>query len=77
MERVVFDDKVVTAAGVSAGIDLALRLAARISGDEVAQQIQLMLEYDPLPPYDSGSPTKAPDRLVSRMRAESRFLRSG
>lgn len=77
LQRVVFDGKVVTAAGVSAGIDMALRLASFIAGDEVAQAIQLMLEYDPQPPFDSGSPTKAPDAIVSKMRANSRFLRSG
>ena len=46
-ERVVFDGKYVTAAGVSAGIDMGLALAGRIAGDEVAQAIQLMIEYDP------------------------------
>jgi transcriptional regulator GlxA family with amidase domain len=74
---VVFDGKVVTAAGVSAGIDMALRLASRIAGDEVAQTIQLGLEYDPQPPFDAGSPTKAPERIVARLRSASRFLRSG
>ena len=77
LERVVFDGKVVTAAGVSAGIDMALRLASRIAGDEVAQTIQLGLEYDPQPPFDAGSPTKAPERIVARLRSASRFLRSG
>jgi transcriptional regulator GlxA family with amidase domain len=77
LERVVFDGKVVTAAGVTAGIDLALRLAARIAGDEVAQSIQLSLEYDPQPPFDAGSPTRAPESIVARLRANSRFLRSG
>jgi putative intracellular protease/amidase len=59
-ERVVFDGNVVTGAGVSAGIDFALTLAARIAGDEVAQTIQLGIEYDPSPPFDCGSPDKAP-----------------
>jgi transcriptional regulator GlxA family with amidase domain len=77
LERVVFDGKVVTAAGVSAGIDMALRLASRIAGDEVAQAIQLGLEYDPQPPFDAGSPTKAPEEIVAKARANSRFLRSG
>src|SRR3954453_10270197 len=58
-ERVVEDGKVITAAGVSAGIDMALTLAARIAGDEVAQAIQLGMEYDPAPPFDAGSPSKA------------------
>lgn len=72
-ERVVFDGKVVTGAGVSAGIDMALALAARIAGDEVAQAIQLGIEYDPQPPFDAGSPHKAPDAVVERLRTGSRF----
>lgn len=67
-ERVVVDGKVVTAAGVSAGIDMALTLAARIAGDEVAQAIQLGIEYDPEPPFDTGSPEKAPPALVEMVR---------
>jgi putative intracellular protease/amidase len=73
-ERVVFDGKLVTAAGVSAGIDMALALAARIAGDSVAQAIQLGIEYDPQPPFDAGSPEKAPAEIVARMRANSRFV---
>jgi putative intracellular protease/amidase len=57
--RVVEQGRVVTAAGVSAGIDMALVLASRIAGDEVAQAIQLGIEYDPQPPFDCGSPAKA------------------
>jgi putative intracellular protease/amidase len=57
--RVVAQGKVVTAAGVSAGIDMALWLAAQIAGDEVAKAIQLGIEYDPQPPFDSGSIAKA------------------
>jgi putative intracellular protease/amidase len=72
-ERVVFDGKLVTAAGVSAGIDMALTLAARIAGDQVAQAIQLGIEYDPQPPFDAGSPTKAPADVVALLRARSRF----
>jgi putative intracellular protease/amidase len=72
-ERVVFDGKIVTAAGVSAGIDMGLALAARIAGDEVAQGIQLGIEYDPQPPFDAGSPAKAPAELVERLRDDSRF----
>ncbi len=59
-QRVVFDGKIVTGAGVSAGIDMALALAERIAGPEVAQAIQLGIEYDPQPPFDAGSPEKAP-----------------
>lgn len=72
-ERVVFEGKLVTAAGVSAGIDMALELAARIGGDRLAQTIQLGLEYDPQPPFDAGSPHKAPAEIVAAMRARSRF----
>lgn len=68
-ERVVFDGDVVTAAGVSAGIDMALALAARVAGPEVAQAIQLGIEYDPDPPFDSGSPAKAPPQIVELVRA--------
>jgi transcriptional regulator GlxA family with amidase domain len=71
-ERYVFDGKVVTAAGVSAGIDMALALAARIAGPEIAQAIQLGIEYDPQPPFDCGSPTKAPAQIVEMVRATLR-----
>ncbi|HST54536.1 MAG TPA: DJ-1/PfpI family protein [Solirubrobacteraceae bacterium] len=73
-ERVVFDGKIVTAAGVSAGIDMALALAAKIAGDQRAQAIQLGIEYDPQPPFDAGSPQKAPRELVELLRANSRFV---
>jgi putative intracellular protease/amidase len=73
-ERVVFDGKYVTAAGVSSGIDMGLTLAGRVAGDEVAQAIQLMTEYDPQPPYDAGSVDRAPAALVSKLRSRSRFL---
>jgi putative intracellular protease/amidase len=59
-QRVVTSGRIVTGAGVSAGIDLALTLAADIAGPEVAQTIQLAIEYDPHPPFDAGSPSKAP-----------------
>ncbi len=72
-ERVVFDGKLVTAAGVSAGIDMALTLAASIAGDTVAQAIQLGIEYDPQPPFDAGSPHKAPAEVVELLRNLSRF----
>ncbi len=73
-ERVVFDGKYVTAAGVSAGIDMALTLIDRVAGNMAAQAIQLGLEYDPRPPYDSGSPAKAPSPMVASMRENSRFF---
>ncbi|WP_406064127.1 DJ-1/PfpI family protein [Streptomyces sp. NBC_01077] len=69
-ERVVFDGKYVTAAGVSSGIDMALHLLGRIGGDELAQTIQLLTEYDPQPPYDAGSPDKAPAAIVAHWRGE-------
>jgi putative intracellular protease/amidase len=72
-ERVVFDGKLVTAAGVSAGIDMALTLAARVAGEAVAQAIQLAIEYDPEPPFDAGSPQKAPVQIVELLRSRSRF----
>jgi transcriptional regulator GlxA family with amidase domain len=75
-ERVVFDGKIVTAAGVSAGIDMALALAARIAGEDVAQAIQLGIEYDPQPPFDAGSPTTAPQQIVQLLRDRSRFHES-
>ena len=74
-ERYVFDGKYATAAGVSAGIDMALALAARIAGDEVAQRIQLGIEYDPQPPFNAGSPETAPPHIVAEFRAASRFSR--
>jgi putative intracellular protease/amidase len=69
LERVVERGKVITAAGVSSGIDMALLLAARIAGDDVAQGIQLGIEYDPQPPFDAGSPAKAPAHVVAAVRA--------
>ncbi|MFJ4682132.1 DJ-1/PfpI family protein [Streptomyces sp. NPDC088789] len=72
-ERVVCDGKYVTAAGVSSGIDMGLTLLGRIAGDDVARTVQLGTEYDPQPPYDAGSPEKAPAHLVAAMRDSSRF----
>jgi len=68
-ERVVEQGKVITAAGVSAGIDMALTLAARIADEQTAQAIQLSIEYDPQPPFDSGSPAKAPKEVLERVKA--------
>nr|WP_238950427.1 DJ-1/PfpI family protein [Mycobacterium sp. IDR2000157661] len=58
-QRIVREDKIVTAAGVSAGIDLALWLYGQICGDAKAKAMQLVIEYDPQPPYDSGHVSKA------------------
>jgi putative intracellular protease/amidase len=67
--RVVEQGKVITAAGVSSGIDMGLTLAAKIAGPEVAQAIQLGIEYDPQPPFDAGSVDKAPAEIVELVRA--------
>ncbi|MFF2081134.1 DJ-1/PfpI family protein [Kitasatospora sp. NPDC058162] len=63
-ERTVVDGKYATAAGVSAGIDLALTLTGLIAGDETAQAIQLLIEYDPQPPYTAGALAKASPAVV-------------
>jgi putative intracellular protease/amidase len=76
-ERVVIEGKIVTAAGVSAGIDMALTLVARESGMAAAQAIQLGIEYDPQPPFNSGSPAKAPAEIVELLRSRSRFIMQG
>ncbi|HEX4705092.1 MAG TPA: DJ-1/PfpI family protein [Pseudonocardiaceae bacterium] len=77
-ERTVIDGKYATAAGVSAGIDMALTLAGHIAGDRSAQLIQLGIEYDPQPPYQAGSPATAPDDVVATLRARSRrFVPAG
>lgn len=68
-ERVVPRGKIVTSAGVSSGIDMGLWLAARIAGDDVAKAIQLAIEYDPQPPFDSGSVAKAPAEITELVRA--------
>lgn len=66
--RVVEQGKVITAAGVASGIDMALTLAARIAGDDIARAIQLRIEYDPEPPFDSGSTAKASPEIVEMAR---------
>ncbi|MGA5190361.1 DJ-1/PfpI family protein [Streptomyces griseoincarnatus] len=74
-ERVVTDGKCVTAAGVSSGTDTGLTLLGRLAGDEHAQAVQPLTEYDPRPPYDAGSPrNKAPAHLVEEFRKKSRFI---
>ena len=73
-ERVVVDGKYVTAAGVSSGIDMGLALLGTIAGERVAQSVQLLTEYDPQPPYDAGSPEKAPADMVAEFRANSRHI---
>lgn len=68
-ERVVVDGNVVTGAGVASGIDFALRLAAILDGEQVAREIQLQIEYDPDPPFDSGSPKTAAPATVAALKA--------
>jgi transcriptional regulator GlxA family with amidase domain len=68
--RWVEQGKIITAAGVSAGIDMALALAARIAGEETAQRIQLGIEYDPQPPFRSGNVDDAPPGVVAQLRAQ-------
>jgi transcriptional regulator GlxA family with amidase domain len=67
-DRVVIEPPVITAAGVSAGIDMALELTRRELGDDVAKAIQLAIEYDPAPPFDAGSPEKAGPELTAFLR---------
>lgn len=73
-ERVVRDRNRLTGAGVSAGIDVALQLVALLCGDEVAQEIQLLIEYDPQPPFTCGSPRTAPHELVARVASRRQEL---
>ncbi len=72
--RVVWDGNLITAGGVTSGIDFALRIVALLAGDEVAQSIQLGIEYDPDPPFASGHPDRAPDAV--RQRVAPRYARS-
>jgi cyclohexyl-isocyanide hydratase len=67
-ERVVRDRNRISGGGVTAGIDFGLTVAAELAGEEVAKSIQLVLEYDPQPPFDSGSPEKAGEERVKRIR---------
>lgn len=69
--RWVEDGKTITAAGVTAGIDMALHLVGREAGPQVAEAVQLGIEYDPDPPFDSGSPEKAPPEIVELVRSVS------
>jgi len=68
-DRVVQEGKIMTAAGVSSGIDMCLRLIQVMYGDEAAQAVQLGIEYDPQPPVDAGSPDKAPQAIVDAVTA--------
>jgi transcriptional regulator GlxA family with amidase domain len=68
-DRIVQHGKIITAGGVSSGIDMALELVTKINGKEVAQAVQLGIEYDPEPPHDAGSPEKAPPEIVELVTA--------
>jgi len=68
-QRVVEQGKVITAAGVSSGIDMALTLLDRMYGPAIAQSVQLAIEYDPRPPFDAGSPSKAPADVLELAKA--------
>ena len=70
--RVVRQGKIITAAGVSAGIDMALGLVAMECGEEQAKAVQLTIEYDPQPPFRAGSPETAPTHVVESLRARMR-----
>jgi putative intracellular protease/amidase len=76
-ERLVRDGKYVTAAGVSAGVDMGLILAASIADERTAKAIQLLLEYDPQPSFDCGSVDTAPAAIVATMRALREFIVNG
>ena len=69
-QRIVVADKIITAAGVSAGIDMALYVMDKLVGPELAKLAQLNIEYDPEPPFDAGSPAKAGDAIVQRALEE-------
>ncbi len=69
-ERVVVDGWLVTGGGITAGIDFALEIVSEISGRQVAEEIQLAMEYEPAPPFDSGSPQKATPATVESLKAK-------
>jgi cyclohexyl-isocyanide hydratase len=73
-QRVVMDGNVMTGAGVASGIDFALAVAAILEGEEVARQIQLQIEYDPSPPFDSGSTETAAPETIALLRSRGAVL---
>jgi cyclohexyl-isocyanide hydratase len=73
-ERVVTDGNVITGAGVASGIDFALAVAAVLEGEETARQIQLQIEYDPAPPFNTGSPKTAPAEMTALLRSRGAAL---
>ena len=75
--RIVVDRNRITGGGVTAGIDFGLHLAAVLRGEDVAKQIQLQMEYDPQPPFDAGSPDKAPEEVVALCRNVEALIDAG
>ena len=75
--RTVFDGNIVTAGGVTSGIDFALSIIAHLHGDDVARSLQLNFEYDPAPPFAGGTPATSPEHIVSLMRSRFYDARSG
>jgi len=73
-ERVVVDGNIITGAGVTSGIEFGLTLAAILEGEQAAREIQLQIEYDPAPPFDCGSPKRAPHDMVKRLQARGAKL---
>jgi cyclohexyl-isocyanide hydratase len=67
-EKVVMDGNIITGAGVTSGIDFALGVAAVLEGEEIAKQIQLQIEYDPAPPFNSGSPDTASPEVLTLVK---------
>jgi len=67
-ERYVKDGKIITSAGVSAGIDMSLYLLSLVVNENYAKAVQLGMEYDPKPPFDSGSPEKAPKEILDKIK---------
>jgi transcriptional regulator GlxA family with amidase domain len=67
-ERYIQDGKFITSAGVSAGIDMALYLASLVAGEQTAKMIQLAMEYNPMPPFDWGTPEKVPKEVLEKMK---------
>jgi transcriptional regulator GlxA family with amidase domain len=70
-DRYVQDGKVITSAGVSAGIDMALYLVSKMAGEQAARMIQLAIEYDPKPPFDCGSPDKVSQEMIEKLKNKS------
>ncbi|KAH7287539.1 hypothetical protein KP509_32G061100 [Ceratopteris richardii] len=73
-QRVIQQGKIITSAGVSSGIDMALHLISLLKGEEVAKMVQLLIEYDPQPPYDVGAPSKAGEELVKKTKDFSQYF---